>query len=866
MSEQVLHIPDKSLVLLIGTSGAGKSTFAATHFAPSQVLSSDRCRAMVSDDEGSQEATQDAFAVLNFIAEKRLQRGLVTVIDATNVQPRARRPLVALARKYHVLPVAIVLDIPERTCRERNEQRDDRNFGGHVISNQRREMKQALKNLRREGFRVIHTLASPEQVDAVRVETRPLWSDLRHEKGPFDIIGDVHGCCDELELLLEKLGYESGDVPAESASRYRKLWRHSEGRRAIFVGDLVDRGPRSLDAFDLARNMVEHGTGLCVPGNHEFKLEKRLRGKKVKLQHGLEQTVAEIEMLPEEVRDSYQDAMAEFIRGLASHIVVDDGELVVAHAGLKEEMHGRASGKVQSFALFGDTTGEVDELGLPIRLDWAATYKGAATVVYGHTPVARAEWLNRTINVDTGCVFGGKLTALRYPERELVAVEAREVYSEPIRPLEDNARGGARSAQHESEYLLDLEDVSGKLFIATTLASGMTIQEGLSAAALETISRFAVHPQWLIHLPPTMSPTHTSTREGYLESPEEAFAYYRDSGVDKVVCEEKHMGSRAILVVCRDEEAVRERFGLLNDGIGTVYTRTGRPFFKEDAHQRGLIERVHATLTKSGFWEAFETNWVCLDAELMPWSIKAQALLEQQYAPVGAAAAASLSAAAQAMAKAAARGVDMGALEAQTRERAAMVDGYRRAYRQYCWPVQNLDDLKLAPFHIMATEGKTYFDKSHIWHMEVIAKYLDTANAPSMHPTRYRLVDLNDVAQVQDALDWWDAMTGQGGEGMVVKPFTYITRDAKGRVVQPALKCRGREYLRIIYGPEYTTPAYLERLRRRSIKKKRSLAFREFALGHEALERFVQREPLRRVHECVFGVLALESEAVDPRL
>ncbi|AWV88714.1 polynucleotide kinase-phosphatase [Bradymonas sediminis] len=866
MNEQVLHIPDKSLVVLIGTSGAGKSTFAATHFAPSQVLSSDRCRGMVSDDEGDQSATQDAFAVLNFIVEKRLKRGLVTVIDATNVQPRARRPLVALARKYHVLPVAIVLDIPERICRDRNDGRSNRNFGGHVISNQRRDMMRSLKKLQREGFRVVHTLSSPEEVAAVRIEQRPLWSDYRHETGPFDIIGDVHGCCDELELLLDKLGYDSSEVPGETASQYRKLWRHPEGRKALFVGDLVDRGPRSLDAFDLMRNMVEHGTGLCVPGNHEFKLEKKLRGKRVKLRHGLELTVAELEALPDDVRERYERGMAEFIRGLVSHMVLDDGALVVAHAGLKEEMHGRASGKVKSFALFGDTTGEVDELGLPIRLDWAADYKGEATVVYGHTPVPRAEWLNRTINIDTGCVFGGKLTALRYPERELVAVEALELYAEPMRPLEENARGGGLSAQHESEHLLDLEDVSGKLFISTTLASGMTIREGHSAAALETISRFAVHPQWLIHLPPTMSPTHTSERAGYLESPEEAFAYYLDSGVNKVVCEEKHMGSRAIVVVCRDEQAVRERFGLVDDGIGTVYTRTGRPFFKDTAQERGLLERVHATLTRTGFWVAFDTDWVCLDTELMPWSVKAQALLEQQYAPVGAAGAASLQAATEAMQKAGARGVDLGGLVERTRRRAAMVDGYRDAYRQYCWQVQSLDDLKFAPFHVLATEGKTYFDKTHVWHMETIAKYLDTANAPSMHPTRYRVVDLGDAAQVRDAIAWWDTMTGAGGEGMVVKPLEYLSRDERGRMVQPALKCRGREYLRIIYGPEYTTPAYLERLRKRSVKKKRSLAFREFALGHEALERFVQREPLRRVHECVFGVLALESEAVDPRL
>ncbi len=872
MSEntKTLDIPEMSLVVLIGTSGAGKSTFAATHFKPTEVLSSDTCRGLVSDDETSMDATNDAFDVLHYIAEKRLERGLVTVVDATNVQPRARRPLVALARKHHVLPVAIVLDIPERICRDRNKERDDRNFGGHVISNQRRDMKRSLGKLRREGFRIIHTLSSPEEVDSVELERRPLWSDYRQEKGPFDIIGDVHGCCDELEALLAKLGYEPEDVPDESPSgakvQYQTLWRHPEGRRAVFVGDLVDRGPRSLDAFDLMRNMVDHGTGLCVPGNHENKLLKKLHGRNVKLKHGLELTVAELESLPDDVREDYEASMADFIRSLVSHVVLDDGRLVVAHAGLKEQMHGRASGKVKSFAMYGETSGETDEFGLPIRYDWAANYKGDATVVYGHTPVPRAEWLNRTINVDTGCVFGGSLTALRYPERELVSVEADQMYADPIRPIEDNAREGDLSAQHAADHVLDLEDVTGKLRLETRLVPGVTIREGNSAAALEIISRFAVHPKWLIHLPPTMSPTHTTDRDGYLEAPEEAFAYYRKRGVEKVVCEEKHMGSRAIVVVCRDEDVVRERFGLIDEGIGTVYTRTGRPFFKEKDQEQGLLERVNATLTETGFWKAFDTDWVCLDTELMPWSVKAQSLIERQYAPVGAAANASLGESVDLLEKAAARGIDTGELGDRLRERAAMVDGYRTAYRQYCWPVDSLDDIKLAPFHIMATEGRTYFEESHVWHMNAIGEYLDTAKAASMHQTNHVVVELDDEDQVSEAIAWWDEMTGEGGEGMVVKPHDYITRDKRGRVVQPALKCRGREYLRIIYGPEYTTPAYLDRLRNRGVGKKRSLAFREFALGLEALERFVRREPLRRVHQCVFGVLALESEPVDPRL
>ncbi len=863
---ETLEIPEKSLVVLIGPSGAGKSTFAATHFAPTEVLSSDRCRGLVCDDEASMDATEDAFEVLHTIARKRLARGRFTVIDATNVQQRARRPLVALAREYHMLPVAVVLDIPTRVCKARNAERPDRDFGGGVIHRQRQQMKQHLGRLRREGFRLCYTLASPEAVRAAVVTRRPMWSDAREETGPFDIIGDVHGCCDELEELLDALGYVADKVHADPLHQYHRVWSHPEGRKAIFVGDLVDRGPRVLESIDLVRRMMAHGHALCVPGNHEQKMMRKLQGRKVTVAHGLGQTLDEIEEIPAEWREAYTRALAEFVRGLPGHLVLDDGALVVAHAGLKEELQGRASGKVRSFALYGETSGETDEFGLPVRHDWARAYKGNAMVVYGHTPVPHVEWLNRTMNVDTGCVFGGELTALRYPERAIEQVAAHAVYADPIRPIAANARGDELSAQMHADRVLDIEDVRGKLHVETRLLPTITIRETQSAAALEVISRFAVHPKWLIHLPPTMSPTHTSERDGYLEAPEEAFAYYRKRGVERVVCEEKHMGSRAVAIVCRDEEVVRERFGLTDAGIGVITTRTGRPFFGDKAHEVGLLQRLRAVLTETNFWEEYETGWVCIDAEVMPWSVKARGLLTGQYAPVGAAAITSSVEAVEHLAQAKARGVDVSAMDARFAARADMARGYREAYRQYCWSVDSLNDIEIAPFHILATEQRTYFDRSHEWHMQAIATSFRTGEVPSMRRTRYRVVRVGDEQQVCDAITWWEELTGEGGEGMVIKPYMYVTRDGRGRVVQPALKCRGREYLRIIYGPEYTTPAYLERLRKRGVGRKRSLAFREFALGIEALERFVQRAPLRQVHQCVFGVLALESEPVDPRL
>jgi protein phosphatase len=845
-----LTLPEFSLVVLVGASGSGKSCFALKHFKRTEVLSSDYCRGLVSDDENDQAATGDAFDVLRYIAAKRLAAARLTVIDATNVQIEARKPLLALAREYHCLAVAIVLNLPEGVCVERNKGRPDRTFGRRVVAQQRSWLRQSLRGLRREGFRYVYVLKSPEEVESVEIR--------RDEHGPFDIVGDVHGCADELEGLLTRLGYER----AEGGWRYN----HSEGRRLIFLGDVVDRGPRILDAYRIVSETVASGAGICVPGNHDVRLVRKLRGKNVKVAHGLAKTLEEIDALPEQEREPTSTRMADFFDSLISHFVLDDGKLVVAHAGMREELQGRASGRVREFALYGETTGETDEFGLPVRYNWAADYRGRATVVYGHTPVPEPEWLNRTINIDTGCVFGGKLTALRYPELELVSVDAAATYSEPVKPLRAGTTSGL-TAQQEHDDLLDMDDVTGKRIVNTRLRPNLTIREENATAALEAMSRFAVDPKWLIYMPPTMSPSETSQREDLLEHPDEAFSYFRKRGVTEVVCQEKHMGSRAIVIVCRDPDAARERFGVLGpeaESGGICYTRTGRRFFEDRDVEAELLEHVRRAVGESGLWDELDTAWLCLDCELMPWSAKAQALLEQQYAAVGAAAIAANAEALAQLQTAEARGADVSDLVARARERQEMVERYRAAYRRYCWPVKDVTDLKLAPFHLLASEGAVHADKDHRWHMAILHRICARDGAVLL-ATENHVVDLEDQDSRREAVDWWQSLTSRGGEGMVVKPLDFVAR-GKRDIVQPALKCRGREYLRIIYGPEYTAPENLARLRNRGLSRKRSLAIREFALGIEALERFVRREPLRRVHECVFGVLALESEPVDPRL
>lgn len=857
MSEPI-SIPQLSLVVLIGASGSGKSTFARRHFAPTEILSSDACRAMISDDENDQSVTREAFDLLHTIAAKRLQLGRLTVIDATNVRAEDRRHYVEIARTYHCMPVALVLDVPERVCRERTAARPDRQFGGHVVARQCQALHRGLRGLKREGFRYITVLRSADEIEAVRIERQPTWTDRRDERGPFDIIGDVHGCFDELTALLDALGYRVERDGNNGAQRFEVS--HPEKRKLVFLGDLVDRGPRTPEVLRLAIDAVRAGRALWVPGNHDVKLARKLAGRDVRITHGLAESLQQLEGEPA----AFTADAAEFIDGLVSHFVLDHGNLVVAHAGMRENMQGRASGKVRDFALYGETTGETDEFGLPVRYPWAEEYRGRALVVYGHTPVPEPEWLNNTVNVDTGCVFGGRLSALRYPEREIVSVPAAHTYYEAARPfLPPDHEAPPRSAQQLSDDILDLEDVLGKRLIQTRLGPAVTIREGQASAALEVMTRFAVDPHWVIYLPPTMSPCETSTRPGLLEHPADAFAYFRSRGVPSVVCEEKHMGSRAVVVVCRDEAAARERFGVGGDAVGACFTRTGRRFFGDPAMERELLDTIRLAAEAGGMWTALDSSWLCLDAELMPWSAKAEELVRSQYAAVGASARAATTEALSVLSDAQARGIPVDWLVARMHERAALTSRYADAYRRYCWPVRGVADLKLAIFHVLASEGRVHADTDHRWHLEQAGTLAGVAT-PLLITTPHRFVDLTNPTEIEEATGWWEALTAAGGEGMVVKPLDFIP-PGRGRV-QPAIKVRGREYLRIIYGPEYTLPEHLDRLRDRGLRAKRSLAMQEFALGIEALERFVRREPLRRVHECVFGVLALESEAIDPRL
>ena len=576
-------------------------------------------------------------------------------------------------------------------------------------------------------------------------------------------------CFEELWSLLERLGYtierDNNALPQFTVS-------HPLGRKAIFLGDLVDRGPDSPGVLRLVMDMVAQGQALCIPGNHDVKFLKRLQGRDVSITHGLSETLSQME----QETPAFHNEVKKFLDGLVSHYVLDDGKLVVAHAGMKDTMQGRGSRAVRDFALYGETTGETDEFGLPIRYKWAEEYRGSALVVYGHTPVPEPEWLNHTLNIDTGCVFGGQLTALRYPEKEIVSISAKRVYCEPVCPLTVlEEQRPQLSAQQKYDDLLDIEDVTGKRLITTRLHRTVMIREENAIAALEVMSRFAIDPRWLIYLPPTMSPCETSNEPGLLEYPIQAFDYYRREDVTQVICEEKHMGSRAVVIICRNEEAAQRRFGVIGEGIGVCYTRTGRRFFDNVALEAELLNRVRDACGRADMWVRFSTDWLCLDAEIMPWSVKAHSLVLKQYAAVGAASRVSFDGAMKALILASSQNAEAETLLETYRQQQHLSHRYVEAYRRYCWPVQSINDLKLAPFHLLATESAVHSDKPNSWHMETLSEVC-RADESLLLATACKAVDVNDDNSVAEGIAWWQSLTQRGGEGMVVKPAAFVAQ------------------------------------------------------------------------------------------
>ncbi|RSD28630.1 polynucleotide kinase-phosphatase [Mesobacillus subterraneus] len=859
-------LPYAGIVLLVGPSNSGKTTLlkkwqAEGLISESEVVSSDQFRILVSDkefidwanrpkeaadilfDEYSQ-ISKEAFDMMDKMIQARCRLNKLTFVDATHLQPDDRKRYIAMARENHVPIISIVLDVPEKVLLERDEKRDQPR-GKRRIKQQFQVFTREKRFMKKEGIRSLYFLKDIEGLELTR-RSNPLEIEA---DGGIDIIGDIHGCYDEMIELLAKLGYKKDNDD---------FYRHPEGRKFLSIGDVMSRGPESLKTMMFFYRHVENGLAYMIDSNHGWKIARWLDGKKVTLAHGDEKVEQEFVQYEQEhgseKAEEWKSKLKDFLLDAPSHYILKKNcipSVVCAHAGIKDEYIGKQSRDVSDFSRYGDTDG-FDEKGKPVRKDWFIGHKTSQLIVWGHDPKPQPLKINQTLNIDQGVVFGGKLTAFRYPESQIVSVQAKEDYSgAPENPLvewEKKRLNQPNIGNFLNGYTVLTEEF-GEIFVP-----GETVKP-----AIDAVSHHTIPIEQLIYIPPTMSPTpEPSSLETFLEHPLEAIQYYRSHGVDRMVAEKKHMGSRGILLLFKDEAVAKKYVG--NVTLGVIYTRGGRRFFDKEL-EKEIVRKLTDDLHKHDYFSEHETDFVLLDAEIMPWNLKAKELISKQYAHVAENAIMDRSFMQEKLAQAAETNEALTPWLDEYNEKLLNAKEFAEVFQRYCWDVICLDDIQIAPFHVLAHSNRTFFDETHEWHMKMNHQF---ATCSSLFvATEYKVI--TDSSSEAEVIKWWEEMTREGHEGIVIKPEHYIAR-SKGKLLQPAIKVRGSKYLKIIYGMDYLKPENLKRLKKRNTGKKQKLALKEFALGIEGIRRFVNGESIERVHECVLATLAMEQDPVDPRL
>lgn len=858
-----ISLPDSGIVLLIGASNSGKTTLLNKwieegQLIRSEVISSDDYRLIVSDmdfvqwndrpkDEADllfeqyQALSAEAFRMMDEVLKSRCKLNKLTFVDATHLFPEDRKHFISIAKEYHVPITAIVLDIPEDVLLERDEHRANPR-GKKRVKQQYHNLKKGLRYIKKEGFRSVYFVRLDDHVELVRKK-----NELVVDVGAgIDFIGDVHGCFEELITLLQKLGYKEDD---------EGLFTHPEGRKFMSVGDVMSRGPHSLESMLFFMKHVRQELAYMTDSNHGWKIVRWLDGRNVTLHHGDEKVAEEFEqyekMYGSEKTAELKEDLKSFLMSAPSHYVLMKNGVYTAvctHAGIKDEYIGKTSPAISDFSRYGDTDG-FNEDGKPVRKDWFVHHKGSMLIIWGHDPKPQPLVINNTINIDQGVVFGGKLTALRYPETEFVSVKAAKDYSGDT----DNPLIEWEKKRFDPP---NIERFINGFEVQTDCLGVIKVQQNNVKAAIDTVSHYTVPIEQLVYIPPTMSPTpDVSALPDYLEHPREAINYYRNHGIEKMVAQKKHMGSRAILLLFKSREAAEKAVGSSIEGV--IYTRSGRRFFDQETESKVVGKLVHELFEKN-YFEKHSTDYVLLDAEIMPWNLKAKELIRSQYAHVSENAILDRSCLLKKMSDS---DIDVNGWLSEYEAKLMNAKVFKEVFQKYCWNIDGLEEIQIAPFHVLAHSGETFFDKPHTWHMEMNRKFSEGSSL--FVETESKVIEnTEDEAEV---IAWWEQMTEDGHEGIVIKPEDFIPR-YKGRLIQPAIKVRGRKYLNIIYGMDYLHPENIARLKKRNTGKKQKNALKEFALGLEGIKRFVERDSMERVHECVLAVLAMESDPVDPRL
>ncbi|WP_026908152.1 polynucleotide kinase-phosphatase [Paucisalibacillus globulus] len=862
-----IRLPYSGIVLLVGPSNSGKSTFLknlinSKQILPSEVVSSDDFRVLVSDvefmdwkqkpkDEADsifdeyQSISKEAFSLMDSLIEKRCRLNKLSFVDATHLHSDDRKRYIELARKNHVPIMALVFDIDQHILLARDEMRKNPR-GNRRIKQQYQTFKREKRFIKKEGYFASYFISDMDDISLIRKSNNPV--ELEIGNG-IDIIGDIHGCYDEMIQLLEKLGYEKND---------EGYYAHPDGRRFLSLGDIMSRGPNSLETIQFFLRHVNNGLAYMIDSNHGWKIARWLDGRNVTMNHGDERIEEEFEQFQENLGEARALELKQQTKHLLlkapSHYVVTKNNVptvVCTHAGIKDEFIGKQSYDISDFCRYGDTDG-VNDFDKPIRKDWTIHHKISCLILWGHDPKPKPLIINNTINIDQGVVFGGELTAFRYPEKQFVSVKAKQDYSNggnnPLIEWEKNRLNLPNIVKFMNGYSV-LTDEIGEVHVAKKHV----------IPAMDRVSHFTIPIEELVYIPPTMSPTpKASNLKDYLEHPKEAIDYYRSVGMNRMVAEKKHMGSRGVLLIFKDKEAAIKYIG--RETLGVIYTRTGKRFFQEET-EKEIMKQINEGMLSNDYFTTYDTDYVLLDAEIMPWNLKAKELISSQYAHVSENAILDRSYLVDKLKETVPTNQQLEGWLREYEEKLEHALVFKEVFQKYCWNVEGVKEIQIAPFHVLAHSNETFFDKPHTWHMEMNQEFAKLADI--FVETEFMVIDSE--SSEAEVINWWETMTKDGHEGIVIKPETFISR-YKGKLIQPAIKVRGRKYLHIIYGMDYLEPENLSRLKERNTSKKQKLALKEFALGMEGIKRFVDGDSLERVHECVLGVLAMETDPVDPRL
>lgn len=544
----IFSVPIDALLVLVGPAGSGKTSFAEKHFDPTQTVSSDQCRAFVSDDPTRLEVSREAFDVMMNIMRHRLRLGKTTVADSTALNPQIRRQFIKLAKKHRRPVIAVLFDVSRDRCLENNESRDREVPEKAIYNHHERFQEQKERIQEEESFDEVFVV-DEETVDDVIVRMRNVNVQQDYD-GALDIIGDVHGCLDELTSLLEKLGYE----------RTEDGYAHPEKRKAVFLGDIANRGPNSLGTLALVMDMVSGGNAFYTPGNHCNILYQYFLDQYEKSDlstEGVETTIEELEDLSEEERAEFRERFKNLYEMSPPYLVFHDGELVVTHAGIRERDIGKVNEEIAQFCLRGDTLEETTDQGYPIRRPWPLSYNGDSLVVYGHSPVEKATFVNGTINIDQGAVYGGYLTALQFPERELMHVKAQEDYSDhqydSVQELVEN--------RSDPYYHLDL--LKGD-FDCEKDGENIHVNENTIKRGLDRVTAAEVPLQSLLYLPsePARAIPSSPIDKQITESCSEILDHYQSQGIQEIrTLREDHGMIPAVMVACRNSSDAEQLFG-----------------------------------------------------------------------------------------------------------------------------------------------------------------------------------------------------------------------------------------------------------------------------------------------------------------